>query len=327
MNNNSKIKFYSEKIILENYLKKLNFNKNGTFNFENDGAYIKLNKNKKIVVTSDSISENIDFFRGDSAKSLANKILTVNISDLYAMGAKPYAYTLNLFIPNYIDLRWIEEFTKELYKLQKKNNFYLLGGDLSKSNKLIISSTFFGYSPNDRIVKQNILKSNSDIWVTGNIGDSFAGLQILKKKILIKNKKIRNYFINKYYHPKPCNFGIKISNYIESMKDISDGLIGDLQKMLRNNFGAQINIKNIPISNQLKNIIKFNKMNFHNILNCGDDYELIIISSNKNRKKVQEIAKTNKVKITRIGKIVKNIGITDDSNNLLNISREFDHFS
>ena len=316
----------TEKKIINNYLNKLNFNKIGTFNFKNDAAYIKTLKNKKIVITSDSISEKIDFFKFDNPKSIANKIITINLSDLSAMGAYPFTYSLNLFLPNYIDNKWLRIFTNELYKLQKKYNFYLLGGDISKSNELSISATFFGNTKTNKVIKNNTSGFNKDIWVTGNIGDSYIGLNILKKKININDKKIENYFINKYYFPKHSLIGSKITRFVDSMKDISDGLIGDLQKMLIKN-GASLNMSKIPISKNLKKIIKNKKINFSNILNGGDDYELIIISKREFRKKIISIAKSNKVKITLIGKTIKKNDLFFDSNNDLNIPREFDHFS
>ena len=135
----------SEKLIINKYFKKLNFKKKGTFNFENDGAYLELkNKNYKLTVTTDNISENIDFFSDDDPKSIAQKITTVNLSDIFAMGALPHSYLLNLHLPNYINENWLNSFSNHLKKIQNKYGFYLLGGDLSKSNKLIVSSTFFG---------------------------------------------------------------------------------------------------------------------------------------------------------------------------------------
>ena len=197
---------FSEKFIINNYFKKLNFNKEGTFNFENDASYIKIKKNNKLIITTDSISEGLDFFRKDSPKSIAKKIITVNLSDLSAMGASPHSYSLNLFLPNYVNDQWLSKFSDELLNLQNKYNYYLIGGDLSRSNKLQISSSFFGLSKS-KIVSQNKVRSGYDIFITGNLGDSFVGLQILKKKIFIKNTKIKNYFINKYYFPEPCMIG------------------------------------------------------------------------------------------------------------------------
>ena len=76
----------SEKIIINSLLKKLNFNKKGTFNFENDAAYFSAAKNYKTIITTDSITENIDFFYNDPPESIAQKLVCVNLSDLSSMG-------------------------------------------------------------------------------------------------------------------------------------------------------------------------------------------------------------------------------------------------
>ena len=316
----------SEEYIINNYLRKLNFNKNGTYNFKNDAAFVRFNKNKKIVVTNDSISESIDFFKGDDPKSIANKIVTINLSDLSSMGVMPYAYTLNLILPTYVDDYWLSKFTNELLKLQNKYNFYLLGGDLSKSNRLHISSTFIGLSKTNHVVSQSLMNLNYDIWITGNLGDSYIGLQILKKNINIKNIKIKKYFLKKYYYPKPCMLGYRLSKYVSSMKDVSDGFIGDLNKMLNNKYGAKINFNNIPISSNSIKIIKKGLVEKKNIFNSGDNYKQIIISNSKYRNKIINIAKKDKVKITLVGKTINKKGIFDDSNKTLNIPKEFDHF-
>ena len=98
----------SEKLIINKYLKKLNFKNKGTFDFENDGAYLGFNsKHYKLTVTTDSISEDIDFFSNDDPKSIAQKITTVNLSDIFAMGALPHSYLLNLHLPNHINENWL----------------------------------------------------------------------------------------------------------------------------------------------------------------------------------------------------------------------------
>jgi len=318
----------SEKLIINKYFKELNLKKKGTFNFENDGAYLDLkNKNYKLTVTTDSISEDIDFFSNDDPVSIAKKITTVNLSDIFAMGAFPHSYLLNLHLPNYINENWLDLFSNQLKKIQSKYGFYLLGGDLSKSNRLIVSSTFFGFIKKNLEIFQNKFNLNDDILITGNIGESKIGLEILKKKIST-NMNLNQYFVNKYLYPMPCKLGPLIASYVNSMKDISDSLIGDLIDMLNDKYGALINTNNIPLSPNIKKILKINNyFKIEKLLNAGDDYGLIIISNQKNRNKIFTIAKKNNVKISRIGKIIREKGIHFDSHlNIKNI-KKFDHFS
>ena len=318
----------SEKLIIDKYFKKLNFKKKGTFNFENDGAYLEFkNKNYKLTVTTDNISENIDFFPDDDPKSIAQKITTVNLSDIFAMGALPHSYLLNLHLPNNINENWLYSFSNELKKIQRKYGFYLLGGDLSKSNKLIVSSTFFGSIKKKLEIFQNKFNLNDDILITGNIGESKIGLEILKKKISL-NINLKQYFIKKYLYPTPCKLGPMIANYVNSMKDISDGLIGDLTDMLNDKYGALINVNKIPLSVKTKKILNNkNNIRLEDLLNAGDDYELIIISSQKNRNKIFNIANKNNINVTLIGKIISEKGIHFDSHLDMKNIKKFDHFS
>ena len=169
--------------------------------------------------------------------------------------------------------------------------------------------------------------TNDDILITGNIGESKIGLEILKKKIS-SNINSNQYFVQKYLYPKPCKLGSLIAGHVNSMKDISDGLIGDLTDMLNGKYGALINVNKIPLSVKTKKILK-NKNNFRleDLLNAGDDYGLIIISSQKNRNKILSIAGKNNVKISCIGKIIKEKGIHFDSHLDTQFINKFDHFS
>ena len=319
----------SEKIIVNDFLKKLNFNKLGTFNFENDAAYLNIAKNYKTIVTTDTITENIDFFKNDPPESLAQKLVSVNLSDLSAMGSLPKAYTLNLSINSKVNINWIKKFTNRLFILQKKYNIYLIGGDISKSTELSLSATFFGQVKLKYIISQNKCSLGDDIWVTGNLGNSYLGYKILKNTKLKINKKHLDYFVNSYHYPEPCMFGNIASKYISSAIDISDGFYGDLNKILNNNLGAKLSIKNIPISNTLKSIIFSNSsiININDILNWGDNYQLIFTSNKKFKNTIVKLAKKHHVKLSNVGSIIKKKGIYDDSMSLIKNIRSFDHFS
>ena len=323
---NSKL---SEKNIIDKFLKKLNLNKVGTFNFENDGAYLNTSRKYKTVVTTDTIVENIDFFSKDPPESIAQKILCVNLSDISAMGAIPKTYTLNISINSNISYDWLKKFTSQLNKLQKKYNIYLLGGDISNSNQISLTINLFGEAKLKNIISQKNCNLGDDIWVTGNLGNSYLGCRILKNSNLKLNKKDSSYFIKQYLYPNPCMFGSKAYQYINSAIDISDGFFGDLSKILDGKYGAKINMKAIPLSPLLKkNITKHNsQIKLEDILNWGDDYELIFTSSKRNSEKLLNLSKKNRVKLSLVGSIVKKPGIFDDSLKIIKKIDSFDHFS
>ena len=319
----------SEKVIINSLLKKLNFNKKGTFNFENDAAYLSTPKNYKTIVTTDTITENIDFFYNDPPESVAQKLVCVNLSDLSAMGSTPVAYTLNLSLNARININWLKRFTNRLFKLQKKYNFYLLGGDISKSSELTFSANFFGKAKLKDILSQNKCSVGNDIWITGNLGNSYLGYRILmNSKIKVSNKDAE-FYINSYLYPNPCMFGSIAYKFISAATDISDGFYGDLNKILNNKVGAIINKKDFLISKNLRNIISTNKfkISIEDVLSWGDDYQLVFTANKKFRNQINNLGKINSVKLINIGIIIKDKGIYDDSMNKIKNPSSYDHFS
>ena len=319
----------SEKVIINSLLKKLNLKYHGTFNFENDAAYFSTPKNYKTIITTDSITENIDFFYNDPPESVAQKLVCINLSDLSAMGSLPMAYTLNLSINSKINMNWLKKFTNRLFKLQKKFNFFLLGGDITKSIELSISANFFGKAKLKNILSQNKCSVGDDIWITGNLGNSYLGYRIFKNSKFKLNKKDKEFYKNSYLYPKPCMFGSIAYKFISAATDISDGFYGDLNKILNNKVGASLIKKDFLLSNKLRNIISNNKSNIsiEDILSWGDDYKLIFTAKEKFKNQIIKLGKKNNTKLTNIGKVIKIKGIHDDSMNIIKNPSSFDHFS
>ena len=323
MINNKKI---TEKFIINQYLKKLNFNKKETFNFTNDASFLKIPVNAKIIITNDSIVESVDFFKNDPPESIANKIVTSNLSDISSMGAYPYAYTLSLCLPKNINTKWIKKFTKKLYSLQKKYNFFLIGGDLSQSNNIVISSNFFGFIDKGKILERTNTRINDDIWITGNLGESCIGLKVAQNKIKL-NKLDEKYFLKKYLFPKHCFLGDKINNIANSAIDISDGFYGDLQNLLDSkDLGASIESNLIPFTNKVKNLIKMKLIDFDFLLSSGDDYELIFTANSNKSLIIKRLSKKYNIKVTKVGKIISKKGIYLDKKKIKIINKSFKHF-
>ena len=319
----------SEKVIINSLLKKLNFNKKGTFNFENDAAFLSTAKNYKTIITTDTITENIDFFYNDPPESVAQKLVCVNLSDLSAMGSVPVAYTLNLSLNSKININWLKKFTNRLFTLQKKFNFFLLGGDITKSIELSISANFFGKAKLKNILSQNKCSVGDDIWITGNLGNSYLGYRIFKNSKFKLKKNDKEFYKNSYLYPNPCMFGSIAYKFISAATDISDGFYGDLNKILNNKVGASLIKKDFLLSNKLRNIISTNKskISIEDILSWGDDYQLIFTTKEKFKNQIVKLGKKNNTKLINIGKVIKIKGIHDDSMNIIKNPSSFDHFS
>ena len=107
--------------------------------------------------------------------------------------------------------------------------------------------------------------------------------------------------------------GNKLNFIANSAIDISDGFYGDLDKLLLNkNFGANIDIKSIPILYKLKKLIGKNKIKINKLLSAGDDYEILFTSNPNKRNVINSLSKKNKIKITKVGTIINKKGIYTD---------------
>ena len=170
------------------------------------------------------------------------------------------------------------------------------------SNKLSFTITSVGFSK--KIVLRNNAKLYDDIYVTGNLGDSYAGLKILKKKINT-SANLKRYFINKYYLPilYPKLTG-KLLLFANTSIDISDGLIADLKKLInKQKLSYKLFLDKIPISKNLDKLIRLNKLNKKFFLFKGDDYQILFTANPSKSRIIKKISKSLDIKISKIGKI------------------------
>ena len=268
----------------------------------NDDVFF--DKKKKIAISVDTYNINTHFVDFKSPELVIKKILRSSISDLICKGVKPKFYFIsgsgnkkNFTKKNLLKI------SKSLKNEQKKYNINLCGGDTTFSNKLSFTITSLGYSKD--IIYRNKSRLNDDIYVTGNLGDSFIGLKILKGKIKTNNK-MSKFFVKKYYEP---NIQIKLINnlikFANTSIDISDGLIDDLKKMInRQNFSFIIFEEKIPISKTLSQLIKYKKFKKIDITSKGDDYQILFTASPSKSRIIKKVSKKTGIKITKIGKII-----------------------
>ena len=228
----------------------------------------------------------------------------ISISDLICKGVTPKFYFISgsgnkkTFTKNNL-----YKISKSLKSEQNKFKIDLCGGDTTFSSKLSFTITSLGYS--NKIIYRNKAKSNDDIYVTGNLGDSYLGLKALSNKVKFKNKD-KLFFVDKYYKPElPLNLTKYLLKFANSSIDVSDGLIDDLAKMInRQSLSFHLFENKIPVSNKLSNLIKKQRLNKINLISNGDDYQVLFTADIKKARIIQKASKTTGIKITKIGKIV-----------------------
>ena len=155
-----------------------------------------------------------------------------------------------------------------------------------------------------RQIFRNNAKINDDIYVSGNLGDSYVGLKVLKKDISL-NKHLSKYFVMKYYLPELyLDLSNKLLNFANTSIDISDGLFADLDKLInKQKLSYQISLTDIPISKKLKDIILQKKLEKIDFISKGDDYQILFTASKKKARIIERTFKSLGIKISKIGKI------------------------
>ena len=286
--------------LINKYFSKLSKNNKGSLRLNDDVFF---DKSKNLVISIDTYIQGTHFIDFKKPDLVIKKIIRSSISDLICKGVKPLYY----FISGSGNKKTfsntnLKKISKSLNQEQKKYKIFLCGGDTVLSNKLSFSITSVGFSK--KIIPRNNAKLGDDIYVTGNLGDSYAGLKILKKSINI-NKNLKKYFINKYYlpnlHPKLINKLLLFSN---TSIDISDGLITDLEKLInKQKLSYKLFFDKIPISKNLKKLIKLKKFNKKNFFSKGDDYQILFTANSSKSRIISKFSKTLNIKISKIGKI------------------------
>ena len=250
-------------------------------------------------------------------KHLGYKSVTTNISDIYSMNGFANQITINLGLSNRFSLNAIEEFYKGVKIACEEYNIDLVGGDTTSSKTgLIISVSAIGNVLKNKLTLRKTAKKNDIICVSGDLGRSYIGLQILEreKSVFLTNPEMQpelsNYsdLIEKQLKPKARKDLIeKLSEFNiipNSMIDISDGLASDLIHLsVQSNLGVKIYEEKLPILKST--ILTANELNLNPTtcaLNGGEDYELLFSVNEKD----YNMLKDNDIDITSIGYFTSN---------------------
>jgi thiamine-monophosphate kinase len=272
-----------------------------------DAALISVAEGMELAISTDMLVSGTHFFADADPYQLGWKSLAVNVSDMAAMGAQPKWATLAIALPN-DDAKWLSRFSEGFFACADRFKVDLIGGDTTKTQQkesLTISVQIMGEVPKGEAIKRSGAKVGDDIWISGALGKAAAALQHLLRKQVIPAEAVNDH-LDALHRPEPrVDLGIALRCLANSCLDISDGLLGDLQHILKaSNVGAQIQLSNIPTSEfiaQHLDDITFQRY----VLAGGDDYELCFTALENKTDEILALSRQLNLPLSKIGKITQ----------------------
>jgi thiamine-monophosphate kinase len=292
-----------------------------------DAAVLDISPDLELLVSVDTLVENVHFFPSTTAFDIAYKSLAVNISDIAAMGGEPRWATLALTLPN-IDPDWLQGFADGFVELANKYNVCLIGGDTSQGT-LSVTVQIMGTVKKGKSILRSGALAGDLIYVSGSLGAAGLAYNNLKKNI--NEQSISPECYERLHRPAPrVELGKQLSGLASAAIDISDGLSSDLNHVLKSSgVAAEIELDKLPVCKDVAKL-EDKELLWQLTLATGDDYELCFTLPIDKQTELEKRAKNISYPITCIGKIVSGEGIRwmqeDGSDANLDL-KGYQHFS
>jgi thiamine-monophosphate kinase len=269
----------------------------------------------RLVVSKDVLVEGVHFFAENAPGDVFRKAVRVNVSDVVAKGAAPVAYLLGLALPRGKGGAWTDGVSEALLEEQERYGIALLGGDTtSHDGPFVLSVTMFGRPllPCGRIVRRSGAGAGDGLYVTGTIGDAYAGLQLLTSPERFSALPLaeREYLRRRYLLPQPrAAMAAWLAEYAGAAMDVSDGLIADCGRLLRaSGKGAVMETDLIPHSHALRACLAQGLIDAADAASGGDDYEILCAVPRERELEALSRLPAGE-RLTRIGAVEKGEGL------------------
>ena len=279
------------------------------------------------VITTDMLIEDVDFKRSYPIDAIARKSLAVNLSDLAAMGAIPAYAVVALGIAPWL-LESIDAFLKALADCARRYDIDLVGGDLSRAEKVVIAVTATGWVSTRPLLRSGA-KPGDRIFVSRPLGASSAGLQLLQRPPTDVSYAVREFaesVIQRHLDPEPeVALGMALAQIdaVTACIDISDGLSTDLHHLCdASGTGAEIERQRIPVFPDLLGSGTALGIDARAaVLHGGEEYALLFTSAMRESELSTRLGRP----VYAIGKMASEKGVRIDGQALE--PGGFDHFA
>ena len=302
-----------------------------------DAAAIQFGRDTVQLLTTDMQVENRHFrLEWIRPYTLGKRVVTVNLSDIAAMGGTPTYALVSLCLPNHLSIEFFEQMIKGMRDQMATHNAYIIGGNLSGgSDILIVNVTMVGTAEPDRIITRSNAKPGDKVLVTGFPGAGFGGYKVLEKFGLLYPDNFAS-LVESYIKPVAriaVGQELAKSGIATSMIDISDGFSSDLMHIVKmSKVGAEIYQALLPVHPALTEISKLGATSAQEMaLHGGDSYELLFtVPENFSEDDIQLLSEKVGVKVTEIGRILDEAEgvwlVGDNGDREALVGKGWDHF-
>lgn len=258
----------------------------------------------EIAVTTDTLNEGIHFFKGTDPFLLGYKSLLVNVSDLAAMGARPWCFTLSLSLPEARD-DFLKAYAEGLYRLSRAEGMALIGGNTSRGH-LSFTIAAFGLIKKGTALLRSAAQPGEDLYVTGTLGAASLYVECGYGTIPAERTFFRALEKKSMLMQTRTAFAAALAQQGLSRCaiDLSDGLKGDLGHILEcSRCGAEVDLDLLPCAPELSQCLK-EESRIISLAACGGgDYELLFTASPDVRRDIENLAGALQTRVSRIGRI------------------------
>lgn len=270
------------------------------------------NKDYSLALTCDMLVEHTDVPPKMTFKQIARKSLVSSISDLSIKGIKPVIALISLGIPIYLNKWNINDIVKGFSLTSKEFGFFIIGGDINQSKELIIDCHMLGFSNNDsNVPRRNGANTEDYVIVSGPFGYSSSGLEILLNDLKSPSHLFKKKSIDSVLNPSPSiNFGLKLSRYLSSSIDSSDGLASSLYGLAKESkVDILISRDRIPIPPELQKFSIINNLDLDDLIFYGgEEYHVVGTIAKKNLSKIKTLVKKYGLDFFIIGRVIDGKG-------------------
>ncbi len=248
-----------------------------------DAAVIKAG-NELLLWTVDTMVEGDHFsLKWFTPKQIGMKAIEINASDIYSMGGKPTYALVTLVLPEKTKIGLIDGIYNGLLSTAKKHGIEIVGGNITHGKQLAIDLTLLGVTTKKKLLLRGNAKPGDYVCVTGNLGDSRAGLLCFLKNIP-GFSKVKKKYLEPKAQPKKAK---RILGKANAAIDVSDGLASEIRNICtQSRCGAVLYYEKIPVSSEAKKVAEMLGLDSKELaLFGGEDFELVFTVPEKKFKK------------------------------------------